>query len=99
MYLYFNPSTVKMLSNLKEEEGEEEIEEKGEPGASKAMRWRLLICAGRRSLDDRNLGFFSPRGEKKLGDVTVPSMASVYNEYAMKSQFETSIYLQVTDSL
>ncbi|XP_065021310.1 CMP-sialic acid transporter 4-like isoform X2 [Musa acuminata AAA Group] len=26
--------------------------------------------------------------------VTVPSMASVYNEYALKSQFETSIYLQ-----
>ncbi|RZR98859.1 hypothetical protein BHM03_00028305 [Ensete ventricosum] len=43
--LYFNPATVKMLSNLK---------------------------------------------------VTVPSMASVYNEYALKSQFETSIYLQVT---
>ncbi|URE48728.1 UDP-sugar transporter protein [Musa troglodytarum] len=41
--LYFNPATVKMLSNLK---------------------------------------------------VTVPSMASVYNEYALKSQFETSIYLQ-----
>lgn len=27
--------------------------------------------------------------------VTVPSMASVFNEYALKSQFETSIYLQV----
>lgn len=27
--------------------------------------------------------------------VTVPSLASVYNEYALKSQFETSIYLQV----
>ncbi|XP_038704886.1 CMP-sialic acid transporter 4-like isoform X3 [Tripterygium wilfordii] len=26
--------------------------------------------------------------------VTVPSLASVYNEYALKSQFETSIYLQ-----
>jgi hypothetical protein len=24
----------------------------------------------------------------------VPSMASVFNEYALKSQFETSIYLQ-----
>ena len=28
--------------------------------------------------------------------VTVPSMASVFNEYALKSQFDTSIYLQVT---
>jgi hypothetical protein len=27
--------------------------------------------------------------------VTVPSMASVYNEYALKSQYDTSIYLQV----
>jgi hypothetical protein len=27
--------------------------------------------------------------------VTVPSMASVFNEYAMKSQYDTSIYLQV----
>ncbi|XP_026431717.1 uncharacterized protein LOC113328935 isoform X2 [Papaver somniferum] len=26
--------------------------------------------------------------------VTVPSMASVFNEYALKSQFNTSIYLQ-----
>ncbi|KAL0918965.1 hypothetical protein M5K25_011018 [Dendrobium thyrsiflorum] len=26
--------------------------------------------------------------------VTVPSLASVYNEYALKSQFDTSIYLQ-----
>ncbi|OAY73956.1 CMP-sialic acid transporter 4 [Ananas comosus] len=43
MQLYFNPATVKMLSNLK---------------------------------------------------VTVPSMASVFIEYALKSQFETSIYLQ-----
>uniref|UniRef100_A0A2N9F4P3 Uncharacterized protein n=1 Tax=Fagus sylvatica TaxID=28930 RepID=A0A2N9F4P3_FAGSY len=44
MQLYFNPATVKLLSNMK---------------------------------------------------VTVPSMASVFNEYALKSQFETSIYLQV----
>ncbi|XP_022742148.1 CMP-sialic acid transporter 4-like isoform X7 [Durio zibethinus] len=43
MQLYFNPATVKMLSNLK---------------------------------------------------VTVPSLASVFNEYALKSQFETSIYHQ-----
>ncbi|XWS67336.1 hypothetical protein CRYUN_Cryun05aG0278200 [Craigia yunnanensis] len=26
--------------------------------------------------------------------VTVPSLASIYNEYALKSQYETSIYLQ-----
>jgi hypothetical protein len=27
--------------------------------------------------------------------VTVPALASVYNEKALKSQFDTSIYLQV----
>lgn len=27
--------------------------------------------------------------------VTIPSMASVFNEYALKSQYDTSIYLQV----
>ncbi|RRT73843.1 hypothetical protein B296_00025391 [Ensete ventricosum] len=88
----FDPHRHNQAVSAKEEEGEEEIEEKGEPGASKAMRWRLLICGGRRSLDDVAEAL---QGRK----VTVPSMASVYNEYAMKSQFETSIYLQVTDSL
>ncbi|KAF8393926.1 hypothetical protein HHK36_020128 [Tetracentron sinense] len=29
-----------------------------------------------------------------IQEVTVPSLASVFNEYALKSQFETSIYLQ-----
>ncbi|KAF8393920.1 hypothetical protein HHK36_020122 [Tetracentron sinense] len=31
-------------------------------------------------------------------NVTVPSLASVFNEYALKSQFETSIYLQIMGS-
>ena len=30
--------------------------------------------------------------------VTIPSLASVYNEYALKSQYDTSIYLQVINS-
>ncbi|RVW57201.1 CMP-sialic acid transporter 2 [Vitis vinifera] len=38
------------------------------------------------------------KGESNGGfshfEVTVPSLASVFNEYALKSQFETSIYLQ-----
>lgn len=32
---------------------------------------------------------------ESLLQVTVPSLASVYNEYALKSQYDTSIYLQV----
>ncbi|CBI35732.3 unnamed protein product, partial [Vitis vinifera] len=39
-----------------------------------------------------NLSSFS--NLKTLIQVTVPSLASVFNEYALKSQFETSIYLQ-----
>lgn len=32
---------------------------------------------------------------KLIVQITVPSMASVFNEYALKSQYDTSIYLQV----
>ncbi|OAY71727.1 CMP-sialic acid transporter 4 [Ananas comosus] len=84
MQLYFNPATVKMLSNLKWE--------------ALAL---LLIGISVNQL--RSL----PEGSTALGlpvttiayiytlvFVTVPSLASVYNEYALKSQFDTSIYLQ-----
>ncbi|XP_051193901.1 CMP-sialic acid transporter 5 isoform X2 [Lolium perenne] len=83
MQLYFNPSTVKMLSNLKWE--------------ALAL---LLIGISINQLRT------SPAGSTAFGlpitaiayiytviFVTVPSLASVYNEYAMKSQ-DTSIYLQ-----
>ncbi|URD80851.1 UDP-sugar transporter protein [Musa troglodytarum] len=84
MQLYFNPATVKMLTNLK---------------------WEALalLPIGISINQLRSL----PEGSTALGlpitmiayvytliFVTVPSMASVYNEYALKSQFETSIYLQ-----
>ncbi|CAM0945338.1 unnamed protein product [Alopecurus aequalis] len=83
MQLYFNPSTVKMLSNLKWE--------------ALAL---LLIGISINQLRT------APAGSTAFGlpitaiayiytviFVTVPSLASVYNEYAMKSQ-DTSIYLQ-----
>ncbi|XP_022767861.1 CMP-sialic acid transporter 3-like isoform X2 [Durio zibethinus] len=84
MQLYFNPATVKMLSNLKWE--------------ALAL---LLIGISVNQL--RSL----PEGTTALGlpvstgayiytliFVTIPSLASVFNEYALKSQYETSIYLQ-----
>uniref|UniRef100_A0A0E0KS65 Uncharacterized protein n=1 Tax=Oryza punctata TaxID=4537 RepID=A0A0E0KS65_ORYPU len=37
---------------------------------------------------------FIMRRKFSIIQVTVPSLASVYNEYALKSQFDTSIYLQ-----
>ncbi|KAH9670505.1 CMP-sialic acid transporter 3 [Citrus sinensis] len=84
MQLYFNPATVKMLSNLKWE--------------ALAL---LLIGISVNQL--RSL----PEGTSALGlpvatgaylytliFVTVPSLASVFNEYALKSQYDTSIYHQ-----
>nr|CAB3450300.1 unnamed protein product [Digitaria exilis] len=76
MQLYFNPSTVKMLSNLKV----------------------LVIAVLLKFIMRRRFSVIQVRVTLKLScfyfHVTVPSMASVYNEYALKSQYDTSIYLQ-----
>ncbi|KAH0976815.1 hypothetical protein GBA52_026534 [Prunus armeniaca] len=40
------------------------------------------------------LGLPVSTGDIFILQVTVPSLASVYNEYALKSQYDTSIYLQ-----
>ncbi|XP_022746252.1 CMP-sialic acid transporter 2-like isoform X4 [Durio zibethinus] len=63
MQLYFNPATVKMLSNLKV----------------------LVIAILLKMIMKRRFSIIQ---------VSVPSLASVFNEYALKSQFETSIYHQ-----
>ncbi|KAK1318507.1 CMP-sialic acid transporter 2 [Acorus calamus] len=84
MQLYFNPATVKMLSNLKWE--------------ALAL---LLIGISVNQLKSLPAGATTMGLSVTTGAyiytlifVTVPSMASVFNEYALKSQFETSIYLQ-----
>ncbi|KAF3652480.1 CMP-sialic acid transporter 2 [Capsicum annuum] len=152
MQLYFNPATVKMLSNLK-------LVEMGSPFSSWLYRWcpgqlgctlvdppdclsnsQAWVSVGNPSLQrwyrlahikrcswDLMLVKLTewealallligisvnqlrslPEGTAALGltvttgaylytliFVTVPSLASVYNEYALKSQFETSIYHQ-----
>ncbi|KAJ7560637.1 hypothetical protein O6H91_04G138000 [Diphasiastrum complanatum] len=83
MQLYFNPATVKMLSNLKWE-----------------ALGLLLIGISVNQLHTTPSGativvpLASAAYLYTLIFVTVPSLASVFNEYALKSQFETSVHLQ-----
>nr|XP_009383431.1 PREDICTED: CMP-sialic acid transporter 4-like [Musa acuminata subsp. malaccensis] len=104
MQLYFNPATVKMLSNLKVLVIAVLLKIVMRRRFS-IIQWEALalLLIGISINQLRSL----PEGSTALGlpitmiayvytlvFVTVPSMASVYNEYALKSQFETSIYLQ-----
>nr|XP_016433232.1 PREDICTED: CMP-sialic acid transporter 3-like isoform X3 [Nicotiana tabacum] len=104
MQLYFNPATVKMLSNLKVLVIAILLKMIMKRRFS-IIQWEALalLLIGISVNQLRTL----PEGATALGlpvttgaylytmiFVTVPSLASVYNEYALKSQFETSIYLQ-----
>nr|XP_010912808.1 CMP-sialic acid transporter 5 [Elaeis guineensis] len=104
MQLYFNPATVKMLSNLKVLVIAVLLKIIMRRRFS-VIQWEALalLLIGISVNQLRSL----PEGATTLGlpvatvayiytvvFVTVPSLASVYNEYALKSQFETSIYLQ-----
>ncbi|KAH6770299.1 UDP-galactose transporter 6, partial [Perilla frutescens var. hirtella] len=104
MQLYFNPATVKMLSNLKVLVIAVLLKIVMKRRFS-IIQWEalalLLIGISINQLKSM------PEGTTALGlpittvayvytliFVTVPSMASVFNEYALKSQYDTSIYLQ-----
>ncbi|WOL03657.1 CMP-sialic acid transporter 5 [Canna indica] len=104
MQLYFNPATVKMLSNLKVLVIAVLLKIIMRRHFS-IIQWEALalLLIGISVNQLRSL----PEGTTVLGlpvatgaylytliFVTVPSLASVYNEYALKCQFETSIYLQ-----
>ncbi|XP_057840391.1 CMP-sialic acid transporter 5 isoform X2 [Cryptomeria japonica] len=104
MQLYFNPATVKMLSNSKVLVIALLLKVVMRRRFS-IMQWEALalLLIGITVNQLRSL----PEGTTALGlpvaagayiytliFVTVPSLASVFNEYALKSQFETSIYLQ-----
>ncbi|XP_030970749.1 CMP-sialic acid transporter 3-like isoform X5 [Quercus lobata] len=104
MQLYFNPATVKMLSNLKVLVIAILLKIIMKRQFS-IIQWEALalLLIGISVNQLKSL----PEGTTALGlpvdtgaylytliFVTVPSMASVFNEYALKSQFETSIYLQ-----
>ncbi|XP_055959690.1 CMP-sialic acid transporter 2-like isoform X3 [Mercurialis annua] len=104
MQLYFNPATVKMLSNLKVLVIAVLLKTIMKRQFS-IIQWEALalLLIG---ISVNQLRYL-PEGSNAMSlsvatgaylytliFVTVPSLASVYNEYAMKSQFETSIYLQ-----
>ncbi|KAK3444044.1 hypothetical protein EUGRSUZ_A00254 [Eucalyptus grandis] len=104
MQLYFNPATVKMLSNLKVLVIAVLLKIVMKRRFS-IIQWEALalLLIGISVNQLRSL----PEGTTALGlpvaagaylytsiFVTVPSMASVFNEYALKSQYDTSIYLQ-----
>ncbi|XP_033146031.1 CMP-sialic acid transporter 3 isoform X2 [Brassica rapa] len=102
--LYFNPATVKMLSNLKVLVIAVLLKMVMKRRFS-IIQWEALalLLIGISVNQLRSL----PEGATAIGIplatgayictiifVTVPSMASVFNEYALKSQYDTSIYLQ-----
>nr|XP_004247980.1 CMP-sialic acid transporter 2 isoform X1 [Solanum lycopersicum]XP_010326907.1 CMP-sialic acid transporter 2 isoform X1 [Solanum lycopersicum]XP_010326908.1 CMP-sialic acid transporter 2 isoform X1 [Solanum lycopersicum] len=104
MQLYFNPATVKMLSNLKVLVIAVLLKFIMKRRFS-VIQWEALalLLIGISINQLRSL----PEGTTSLAlpvttiayiytliFVTVPSMASVFNEYALKSQYDTSIYLQ-----
>ncbi|KAK8928650.1 CMP-sialic acid transporter 3 [Platanthera zijinensis] len=104
MQLYFNPATVKMLSNLKVLVIAVLLKMILRRRFS-ILQWEalalLLIGISINQLRSLPEGTTAPALPVAMGAylytiifVTVPSMASVFNEYALKSQFETSIYLQ-----
>ncbi|XP_050373137.1 CMP-sialic acid transporter 2 [Argentina anserina] len=104
MQLYFNPATVKMLSNMKVLVIAVLLKMIMKRRFS-IIQWEALallligisvnqlrsLPAGASALD---LTISTGAYVYTLIFVTVPSLASVYNEYALKSQYDTSIYLQ-----
>ncbi|XP_042030351.1 CMP-sialic acid transporter 5-like isoform X1 [Salvia splendens] len=104
MQLYFNPATVKMLSNLKVLVIAVLLKFIMKRRFS-VIQWEalalLLIGISINQLKSMPVGTTAldlPISTVAyictLIFVTVPSMASVFNEYALKSQYDTSIYLQ-----
>ncbi|XP_047954739.1 CMP-sialic acid transporter 4-like isoform X1 [Salvia hispanica] len=104
MQLYFNPATVKMLSNLKVLVIAVLLKVVMKRRFS-IIQWEALalLLIGisinqLKSLPENTADLALPVTTTAyvytLIFVTVPSMASVFNEYALKSQYDTSIYLQ-----
>ncbi|KAH0887350.1 hypothetical protein HID58_063446 [Brassica napus] len=104
MQLYFNPATVKMLSNLKVLVIAVLLKMIMKRRFS-IIQWEalalLLIGISVNQLRSLPEGATTMAVPVAMGAyictfifVTVPSFASVYNEYALKSQYDTSIYLQ-----
>lgn len=103
MQLYFNPATTKMLSNLKVLMIALLLKFIMNRRFS-IVQWEALgllligISVNQLRVTSTGTSFGLPELPiayvYTLAFVTVPSLASVFNEYALKSQFDTSIYLQ-----
>ncbi|KMS95544.1 hypothetical protein BVRB_007280 [Beta vulgaris subsp. vulgaris] len=104
MQLYFNPATVKMLSNLKVLVIAVLLRMVMRRKFS-IIQWEALalLLIGisvnqMRTVSEGAAAMAVPVATAAyiytLIFVTVPSLASVFNEYALKSQYDTSIYLQ-----
>ena len=111
MQLYFHPTTVKMLSNLKVLSIA--LLMKAFMGrVFSVLQWEALFLlilgitvnqlACKPLHGTKHGGLADPPGDPRslgcyfytLCSVVVPSLASVYNEYALKKNFETSVHLQ-----
>lgn len=103
MQLYFTPATTKMLSNMKVLMIALLLKFIMRRRFS-IMQWEALgllligISVNQLRATPTGASFGLPEANiayiYTLLFVTVPSLASVFNEYALKSQFDTSIYLQ-----
>lgn len=103
MQLYFNPATVKMLSNLKVLVIAVLLRFIMKRKFS-IIQWEALallligISVNQMRTAPEGTAVGLPVATTAyiytLIFVTIPSLASVYNEYALKSQYDTSIYLQ-----
>eukprot|EP00249_Psilotum_nudum_P021769 c28237_g1_i1 orf=601-1830(+) len=103
MQLYFNPATAKMLSNLKvlmiaillriimrRRFTVIQMEALGLLLIGITVnQLRATPVGATLGVPDDSVAYLYT-----LAFITIPSLASVFNEYALKSQFETSIYLQ-----
>ena len=105
MQLYFKPTTAKMLSNLKIIVIALLMRSVMRRNFS-VFQWEALFllvagittnqlaspnCDGTTTAAD----FFTPAAVLyTLGSITIPSLASVYNEFALKKHMETSVLLQ-----
>jgi drug/metabolite transporter (DMT)-like permease len=105
MQLYFKPTTAKMLSNLKIIVIALLMRSVMRRRFS-VFQWEALFllvagitvnqlaspnCDGTTNTSE----FFSPAAILyTLGSITIPSLASVYNEFALKKHMETSVLLQ-----
>ena len=107
MQLYFRPATVKMLSNLKVLTIAMLLKLIMRRVFTTTQWEALLLLILGITVNQLSCGGGAPVGSAPPADplsslamlytvasVTIPSLASVYNEFALKKNFDTSVHLQ-----